>query len=135
MDFPHLKQLANEHGDNTLAWLRELVAAPYGQRPRRDIKVVLAARGKLNAIGKLPGNASAEHQTANLIFGDPDFATFDLSDATTVGLFGALQAQGILTAEDLAAVNKLATKLVPRWQALGFSEAPQAGDLDYAKTL
>lgn len=124
MDFAKLKTLISGQAD-PLAYLRELVAVDAGQIPRRDLKIVLLGRGKLDAV------ASA----VPLFFTDPDFATIRVADPLTQGVFTQLQGAGVLSAADVAALNALGSKLVSRWQAEGFTTEPQAGDIAHALAL
>lgn len=121
IDFTALKNLIAGQSD-PLAYLRELVPVDAGQIPRRDLKLVLLGRGKLDAV------IAAFPTFAN----DPDFSTIRVSDSLTQAVFGQLVAGNVLNADDVAALNALGTVPVPRWQAAGLEREPDFGDIDRA---
>jgi hypothetical protein len=103
----------------------QLVTVPRGQVSRREIKIALLAMGKLDAvIAAVPTFAT-----------DPDFASVEIQSPLTQAVFTSLKTAGVLTQENLDALNALGTEQVPRWKALGFPEAPHAGDITAALAL
>lgn len=125
MDFELLKSLATEHGEQTLAWLAEVVPVPCGTIPRRDIKIVLLGLGKIDSVAA----------AVPLFFNDPDFSSINVADPLTQGVLAQLVTGNVLTAEDKAAVDALGTKEGPRWQSLGFDREPDFADIERANAL
>ena len=120
MDYTLLKSEAAIDADFT-----QLVPAPAGLIPRRSIKIALLGLGTLAAVSAaIPAYVS-----------DPDFDQIDVLDPLTQAVFGQLVTGGVITADDLAAINALGTKQIPRWQALGLSNEPHAGDIAHAISL
>jgi hypothetical protein len=114
MDYTLLKSEAAIDAD-----CAKLVPAPAGLIPRRSIKIALLGLGKLAAVSAaIPAYVS-----------DPDFDQIDVLDPLTQSVFGELVTGGVITADDLAAINALGTVQIPRWQALGFEREPDFADI------
>lgn len=108
MDFDLLK---TEHAKD--ADFDKLVPKPRSIVPRKEIKILLLPR--LREISEL-----------SPIFTDPDFTEVDVSDDRIMAAF--IKA---LTPEELDQLKTITTEFVPRWQAVGLNERPQAGDIEY----
>lgn len=122
MDFSLLKTQALISQDFTT-----LTSVPAGLVSRRAIKIAVLA---------VPGaNLTAIQSASPVFFNDPDFDLIDINSELTQGILAAMLSGGAINSAELAAINALGTVQVPRWQALGFSECPQAGDIAYALSL
>jgi hypothetical protein len=105
----------------------QLVTVPRGQVHRREVLIKLAELGKFAAVMAVP--EMREFLTHS------DFATFEIQHPVTHEMIAGLVSGGVITSQEAAAINALGTHQVPRWKALGFSEAPHAGDINAALAL
>lgn len=119
MDYALLKIIAQAQGANTLFYLNETVDVPAGEIPRRAVKKVLLDRGIYDAVAGSLGE----------VFRDPDFEKVDVNDPVTQKIFAQLFSAGVVTREDLDAINALGTKKIPRWESLGFATQPHRADI------
>lgn len=122
MDFQLLKTQVLISQDFTT-----LVPVAAGPIPRKQIKDALLGI----SLAKFEAVAAA----APTFWNDPDYSTMDLGSPLVAAVIGSLTASGTFTGSDVATIQALATVQIPRWQALGFSECPQAGDIAYALSL
>ena len=106
---------------------QQLVPAPRGPIPRREVLIKLAEQGKFAAVMALPD--LREFLT------HPDFATFEIQHPVTQGMINGLVASNVLTNEEAAAINALGTEQVPRWKALGFEREPVETDFTLSPAL
>ena len=82
---------------------------------RRDVKMLLISLGKLPAI---LAATDAVSLTAKYLLSDPDFATFDTTDARTQALMAGLKAEGLLTDADIKALTSLSQRPGSRAEVL-----------------